>query len=112
MRSASTLGAALVAVVLLAPPALAFDIQNGGGTPASGSANLASDAPSVPGVSLDSDLRAQLGLAEDKAAASTGRTGLQFGGGVFTGSGTPLNTSSMGFDERPWVVPRTRAGRD
>ena len=112
MRSASTLGAALLAVALLAAPAFAFDIQNGGGGPASGSANLAPDASSVPGVSLDTDLRAQLGLADDKAAAGMGRSGLQFGGGVFTGSGAPLNTSTMGFDERPWVVPRTRAGRD
>ncbi|MBZ0210554.1 MAG: hypothetical protein K8F92_12980 [Hyphomicrobium sp.] len=108
MRSVPTL-AAVLAFFMLVPPALAFDVQNGGGGQAGGSASLAPDASSVPGVSLDTDLRAQLGLAEDKAAA-TSKSGLQFGGGVFTGSGSAVNSTSMSYDERPWVAPRTRPG--
>lgn len=107
MRSVQTL-AAVLASLIFATPALAFDVQNGGGQTGS-SANLTPEASSVPGVSLDTDLRAQLGLAEDKAAA-TSKSGLQFGGGVFTGSGGPVNTTTMSYDERPWVAPRTRPG--
>lgn len=110
MRSVPTL-AAVLALSLLASPALAFDVQNGGGAPAGSTANLAPDAASTSGVSIDTDLRAQLGLAEDKALANS-KSGLQFGGGVFTGSGAPINTTTMGYDERPWVAPRTRPGRD
>jgi hypothetical protein len=110
MRSAPTFAAVLLAISMLVPPALAFDVQNGGRAPASGgSANLAPEASSVPGVSLDTDLRAQLGLSESKAATS--KSGLQFGGGVFTGSGA-MNSTSMSYDERPWVAPRMRPGRD
>lgn len=113
MRTASTLGAAALAATLLASPALAFDVQQSGGH-GNGSANLApdADAGSVPaGVSIDTDLRSQLGLAESKAAQGTARTGLQFSGDMYTNAGR-VNPSSMGFDERPWVVPRSRAGRD
>jgi hypothetical protein len=113
MRSAPIFAAALLTLAMLAPPAVAFDVQNGGGGQAAGSSNLAADPSNVPGVSLDSDLRAQLGLAEDKAAAGAARSGLQFGGGVFSGSGSaPGNQTTMGYDERPWVAPRARAGRD
>jgi hypothetical protein len=108
MRSAPTLATVLLAFLMLAPPALAFDVQNGGGGQPGGSVNLAPDASSVPGVSLDTDLRAQLGLAEDKAATST-KSGLQFS---VSGSGSAPNTTSMSYDERPWVAPRTRPGRD
>jgi hypothetical protein len=102
--------AALVACAAVGPnAAMAFDVQNGGGQ-AGGSANLAPDASSVPGVSLDDDLRAQLGLANDKAVAAS-KSGLQFGGGVFSGSGT-TNPTSMGYDESPWIAPRSRPGRD
>ena len=94
-----------------APPTaavlLAFDVQNGGGQ-AGGTANLAPDASEVPGVSLDHDLRAQLGLADDKAAAAA-KSGLQFGGGVSSGGGM-RNPTSMGYDESPWVAPRQRPG--
>jgi hypothetical protein len=107
MRLAPTPAAALLAFFMLAPPALAFDVQNGGGQ-AAGSANLAPDASEVPGVSLDHDLRAQLGLADEKAAAAA-KSGLQFGGGVFSGSAA-TNPTSMGYDERPWVAPRQRPG--
>jgi hypothetical protein len=100
--------AALVACVAVGPNvALAFDVQNGGGQ-AGGSANLAPEASSVPGVSLDDDLRAQLGLANDKADAAA-KSGLQFGGGVFSG-GAVTNPSSMSYDERPWVAPRAKPG--
>lgn len=99
-----------MALLTLAPrTALAFDVQNGGGQPG-GSANLAPGATAVPGVSLDDDLRAQLGLADNKAAAAS-KSGLQFGGGVFSGSAS-TNPTSMGYDERPWVAPRSRPGRD
>jgi hypothetical protein len=85
-----------MALLTLAPrTALAFDVQNGGGQPG-GSANLAPDATAVPGVSLDDDLRAQLGLADDKAAAAA-KSGLQFGGGV--SPATP--TRPDGLHERP-----------
>jgi hypothetical protein len=111
MRSAPTLVAVLLAFSTLAPAALAFDVQNGGGAPASGgSANLAPEASSVPGVSIDTDLRAQLGLSEQKAAADS-KSGLQFSSGVFGGRGV-ANPTSLGYDESPWVAPRTRAGRD
>ncbi|MBI1650790.1 hypothetical protein [Hyphomicrobium sulfonivorans] len=112
MRTASTLGAAIVAVALLASPALAFDVQQSGGHEGSGSANFAPDVGGgSSGVSIDTDLRSQLGLAESKAAEGTARTGLQFSGDMYRGA-SRLNPSSMGFDERPWVVPRSRAGRD
>ncbi|MFA5901303.1 MAG: hypothetical protein WC829_19550 [Hyphomicrobium sp.] len=108
MRSATTC-AVLLAIATLATPALAFDVQNSGGTPGS-SANLAPDA-SAPGVSLDMDLRSQLGLGEDKTAGMASKSGLQFGGSVFSGSGN-VNTTTMGYDERPWVAPRRPPGRD
>lgn len=112
MRSAATI-AVLLAVAMLATPALAFDVQNGGGAPASGgSANLAPDAASSAGVSLDMDLRAQLGLPEDKTKGlPETKSGLQFGGGVFSGAGN-VNTTTMGYDESPWVAPRKPAGRE
>ncbi len=110
MRLAPTLTALLLAVSL-ASPAAAFDVQHGGGAPASGgTANLTPDGTSVPGVSIDTDLRAQLGLSEKKAAADS-KSGLQFSSGVF-GGGIPRNATSLGYDESPWVAPRTRAGRD
>ena len=80
MRFAPTPTAALLAFFMLAPPAMAFDVQNGGGQ-AGGSANLAPEASAVPGVSLDQDLRAQLGLADDRKATAAAKSGLQFGGG-------------------------------
>ena len=53
MRLAPTLTALLLAVSL-ASPAVAFDVQHGGGAPASGgTANLTPDGTSVPGVSID-----------------------------------------------------------
>lgn len=111
MRSASTFATVLLAITTLAGPALAFDVQNSSGSSAGGSANLAPDA-SAPGVSLDMDLRAQLGLPEEKTKSSLEpKSGLQFGGGVFSGSGR-INTSTMGYDESPWVAPRKPAGRD
>lgn len=112
MRPALTL-AVLLAAASLASPALAFDVQNGGGAPASGgSANLSPDAAAQAGVSLDTDLRAQLGMPEDKTKTSPlAKSGLQFGGGVFTGPNS-ANTSSMGYDESPWVAPRKPPGRD
>ena len=110
MRSASTIAAVLLAVAAVAPPALAFDVQNGGGASAGGAANLAPDV-AAPGVSLDTDLRAQLGLPEDKTKSMETKSGLQFGGSVFSGSGA-VNTSTMGYDESPWVAPRRPAGRD
>lgn len=111
MRSAPTFAAVLLALTTLASPVLAFDVQNGGGAPAGGSANLAPDV-AAPGVSLDMDLRAQLGLPEEKTKSSlTPKSGLSFGGGVFSGSSN-LNTTTMGYDESPWVAPRKPAGRD
>lgn len=108
MRSAASCAALMIAIAALATPALAFDVQNGGGAPASGgSANLAPDASS--GVSLDMDLKAQLGLSDTPSKTSLG-SGMKFGsGGIFSGA---ANTSSMGYDERPWVAPRRPAGRD
>ncbi len=109
MRSVPIYAAVLLAV--LASPVLAFDVQNGGGSAAGGSANLAPDA-AVPGVSLDMDLRAQLGLPEEKTKSSlTPQSGLTFGGGVFSGA-RGLNTTTMGYDESPWVAPRKPAGRE
>jgi hypothetical protein len=106
MRSAPISTAALLAYFVLAAPAMAFDVQNGGGQ-AGGSANLAPEASSVPGVSLDQDLRAQLGIADDRAAAES-KSGLQFG---FSGGGPgPKNQTTMGYDESPWIAPRTRPG--
>ena len=70
MRSAPISTAALLAFFVLAAPAMAFDVQNGGGQ-GGGTANLAPEASSVPGVSLDQDLRAQLGLADDRATAAS-----------------------------------------
>jgi hypothetical protein len=111
MRSAATI-AALLAFAVLGSPALAFDIQNGGGASGNGSANLATDPEASAGVSLDMDLRAQLGLPDDKTKSTTEtKSGLQFGGGVFSGSGS-MNSSTMSYDERPWVAPRVPAGRD
>jgi hypothetical protein len=107
MRQTPILVAALLAFLMLTPPALAFDVQKGGGESGS-SANLAPGASSVPGVSLDDDLRAQLGLSNDKAAVDA-KSGLQFGGGVFSGSSS-VNSSSMGYDDRPWIAPRARPG--
>ncbi len=107
----SFLVAVLMACAATTPnAAMAFDMQNGGGSPANGSANLAPGSTAVPGVSLDDDLRAQLGLADNQAAAAS-KSGLQFGGGVFSGSAS-TNPTSMGFDERPWIEPRTRPGHD
>jgi len=109
MQSASTF--AVLALVMLASPALAFDVQNGGGDPALGSANLASEA-SVPGVSLDMDLRAQLGLPEEKTKNSLStKSGLQFGAGVFSGAAA-ANPTALGYDESPWIAPRRPPGRD
>src|SRR5262245_55909632 len=106
MRSPAKVAAVLLAVVL-GTPALAFDVQNSGPVNC-GSANLAPDAA---GVSLDTDLKAQLGLPDEKTKNSLdGKSGLQFGGGVFSGSGS-LNTTTMGYDESPWVAPRRPAGR-
>ncbi|MEO8421366.1 MAG: hypothetical protein ABI457_09250 [Hyphomicrobium sp.] len=106
MRSAPITTAALLAFFALAAPAMAFDVQNGGGQ-AGGSANLAPEASSVPGVSLDQDLRAQLGIADDRATAES-KSGLQFG---FSGGGAgPKNPTTMGYDESPWVTPRARPG--
>ena len=68
MRTAPISTAALLAFLVLAAPAMAFDVQNGGGQ-GGGTASLAPEASSVPGVSLDQDLRAQLGLADDRATA-------------------------------------------
>jgi hypothetical protein len=109
-----TLLVATLAACVATQSAFAFDVQNGGGAPASGgAANLASDGSSVPGVSLDTDLRAQLGLADDAKAADAKKTGpfggLQFSGGVSSGGGT-ANQSTMGYDESPWVAPRQRPG--
>jgi hypothetical protein len=104
--------AALVACgVAASSAAVAFDVQNGGGQ-AAGSVNLAPDPSSVPGVSLDDDLRAQLGLANDKASAeakATAGSGLQFSGGIFSGQST-VNSSSMGYVDSPWVAPRAKPG--
>ncbi len=72
MRFAPISTAALLAFFVLAAPAMAFDVQNGGGQ-AGGTANLAPEASSVPGVSLDQDLRAQLGLADDRKARRSSR---------------------------------------
>ena len=110
MRSAPTFAAVLLAVTMLASPVLAFDVQNGGGAPPSGgSSNLAPDAA---GVDLDMDLKAQLGLPEEKTKSSLAtKSGLSFSGGVFGGQGN-LNTTTMGYDESPWVAPRKPAGRD
>ncbi len=106
MRSAPISAAALLAFIVLAAPAMAFDVQNGGGQ-AGGTANLAPEASSVPGVSLDQDLRAQLGIADDRATAAT-KSGLQFG---FSGGGAgPKNPTTMGYDESPWVAPRQKPG--
>jgi len=106
MRSAPISAAALLVFFALAAPAMAFDVQNSGGQ-AGGSANLAPEASSVPGVSLDQDLRAQLGIADDRAAAAS-KSGLQFG---FSGGGmASKNPTTMGYDESPWVAPRTRPG--
>jgi hypothetical protein len=110
MRSAPTFAAVMLAASLLAPSAMAFDVQNGGGVPGTGGANLAPDASAVPGVSVDNDLRAQLGLSEQKAAAES-KSGLTFSTGAF-GAGGMRNPTSLGYDESPWVVPRTRPGRD
>ncbi len=108
MPFAPTPAAALLAFVMLATPALAFDVQNGGGQ-AGGSANLAPEASAVPGVSIDQDLRAQLGLADDRKDAEATKSGLQFGGGVFSG-GAMANPTSMGYNDSPWVAPRQKPG--
>jgi hypothetical protein len=108
MPFAPSPAAALLAFLMLATPALAFDVQNGGGQ-AGGSANLAPEATAVPGVSIDQDLRAQLGLADGRKDAEAAKSGLQFGGGVFSG-GAVTNPTSMGYDESPWVAPRQRPG--
>ena len=111
MRSAPTFAALLLAASLLAPSAMAFDVQHGGGAPASGgSANLAPDGSSVPGVSIDTDLRSQLGISDQKAAADS-KSGLTFSSGVFGAAGM-RNPTSLGYDESPWVAPRSRPGRD
>ena len=108
MPFAPTPAAAVLALLMLAMPALAFDVQNGDGQ-ARGSANLAPEASAVPGVSIDQDLRAQLGLADERKDAAAGKSGLQFGGGVFSG-GAITNPTSMGYDESPWVAPRQKPG--
>jgi hypothetical protein len=89
---------------------MASDVQNGGGVPGTGGANLAPDATAVPGVSIDTDLRSQLGLSEQKAAAES-KSGLTFSTGGFGGAGM-RNPTSLGYDESPWVAPRGRPGRD
>ncbi len=108
MHFAPIPAAALLAFFMLATPVLAFDVQNGGGQ-AGGTANLAPEASSVPGVSIDQDLRAQLGLADDRKDAAAAKSGLQFGGGMFSG-GAVTNPSSLGYDESPWVAPRQKPG--
>lgn len=111
MRFASTFAAALLAVTTLASPVLAFDVQNGGGAPAGSSANLAPDA-SAAGVSLDMDLKAQLGISDENTKSSLlPKSGLSFGGGVFNGSSS-ANQTTLGYDDSPWVAPRRPAGRD
>lgn len=110
MRSAPTVAALMLAASLLASPAVAFDVQHGGAPASGGSANLAPDATSVPGVSIDTDLRAQLGLSEQKAAAES-KSGLQFSTGAFGAAGM-RNPTALGYDESPWIAPRSRAGRD
>lgn len=112
MRLAPTFAAALLAVTTLASSALAFDVQNGGSFSGGGGANLAPDV-ATPGVSIDTDLRAQLGLAEEKTKSSplTSSGGMSFSGSVFSGNRN-LNTTTMGYDESPWVAPRRPAGRD
>ena len=111
LQALDLLEAARGECAIIAAPRSARPGVAGGGAPASGSANLAPDA-SAPGVSLDMDLRAQLGLPEEKTKSSlTPKSGLSFGGGVFSGSAN-VNTSTMGYDESPWVAPRRPAGRD
>lgn len=111
MRPAPSLAAALIAFMMLqvAPgAALAFDVQPGGGSVSEGSTGY---------VDLDEDLRAQLGQTKDTGASGVGAgavskgTGLQFGGGVFSGSAS-TNPTSSSYDERPWIAPRTRPGHD
>ena len=111
MRSVPTFVAAL-ALAMLAAPALAFDVQNGGAS-GNGSAHLAPDlGADAAGVSLDTDLRAQLGLPDDKTKSSSlgtlSKSGLQFG--VSGGGSMGSNMTTMGYDERPWVAPRSRPG--
>ena len=112
MRPALTV-AVLLAVASLVSPALAFDVQNGSSSDLGGSANLGEASSPQAGVDIDTDLRSQLGLPDDKTKGSTvsKSTGLQFGGGVISGPNS-ANTSSMGYDESPWVVPRKAPGRD
>ncbi len=109
MPFAPTPAAALLAFVMLATPALAFDVQNGGGQ-AGGSANLAPEASSVPGVSIDQDLRAQLGLADDRKDAAAAKSGLQFGGGVFS-AGAHDQPDLDGLRREPVGGPAAEAGR-
>jgi hypothetical protein len=100
---------AALALTLLAAPAFAFDVQNGGAS-GNGSAHLAPDlGAEAAGVSLDTDLRAQLGLPNDRTTAGTAtKSGLQFG--VSGGGSMGSNATTMGYDERPWVAPRSRPG--
>lgn len=109
MRFAPITAAALLAALLPAAEVQAFDVQNGGGQ-AGGTPNLLADPSAAPAVSLDDDLRAQLGIAntakdKEEAAKST----FQFSGDVF--GGKQLNQSALGYNEAPWVLPRTKPGQ-
>jgi len=108
MRFVSNLTAVL-ACLTLAPAAMAFDVQTSGAGPSSGgSVNLAPETV-APGVSIDHDLRAQLGIAEQSAATS--KSGLQFGTAVYgRGPAASSNPTALGYDDQPWVAPRTRPG--
>ena len=107
MRSAPISTAALLAFFVLAAPAMAFDVQNGGGQ-AGGTANLAPEASSVPGVSLDQDLRAQLGIADDRADGGEPSPGCSSASPA--AAPAPKNQTTMGYDESPWVAPRAAPG--
>ncbi len=108
MRLVSNLTAVL-ACLAFAQAAMAFDVQTHGGGPSSGGSVNLSPEVATQGVSIDHDLRAQLGIAEKSALDS--KSGLQFGTAVYgRGPSASTNPTALGYDDQPWVAPRTRPG--
>ena len=104
MRFAPTSTAALLAFFVLAPPALAFDVQNGGGQAGGYGQSGARSLRRSP-ASASTRICAPSSASPTISAAAAAKSGLQFGARRVARR-RAKNPTSMGYDESPWVAPR------